>query len=710
MPLLASQRLIDSNGRSVSIAQEPLAVGGEGSIYDVVGDSSIVAKVYKAPQPKDRSEKLRAMAGLMTPDLLKIAAWPTATLHSAPGGPVTGILMPKISGHKEIHHLYSVTQRKKDYPDADWRFLTHAARNCAIAFETIHDHGHVVGDVNQKNVLVSTKAIVQFVDCDSFQIRAADGLHYRCAVGVPDYTPPELQGKSFSAVDREPNHDRFGLAVLIFHLLMMGRHPFSGVYLDAGDMPLEKAIQGGRYAYSRNSQATRMRTPPNTLPLTMLDASLVSLFERAFAPIGPGGPPARPTATEWKDALGGFLAQLGPCKIDPKHIYPKQAGACPWCQLLGSTGLFFFLAGAPATGGNGQPFHLVAIWGRIERIAAPVVTYTRPSPPNPLGIVARPIPANVPPLTSKPMLHPVPSAPKKPDTFLDRIAGVGALAGVLILLIAPPIGVGCLTGFGIWWAFLRLTSESRKAKQRRAHEAEKQKVAELNDQLIRSWEAKNQEWNKEYRGRASKRDGLAAQLSNLESTLDKASRTAAGLFLIARKNLESSKAAYEGARAEYSKDMADLAKRAAQLQLEHHLDSFLIRGVKLKNMTTGRIASLSSFGIETALDVKMLKGIKVPGIGPVLTNRLFDWRESLARSFKPKPGVPDAERAVVDSRYRPRLGQLEVVLSDGSVRLKEIVNQYDSRRSTLTIQIQTVVYQLAQAESDVKVMDRLQSA
>ena len=709
MPLLASQGLIDSNGRLVSIAQKPFAVGGEGSIYDVVGDSSIVAKVYNAPQSKDRSEKLGAMAGVTTPDLLKIAAWPTATLHSALGGPVTGILMPKISGYKEIHHLYSVTQRKKDYPDADWRFLTHAARNCAIAFETIHHHGHVVGDVNQKNVLVSTKAIVQFVDCDSFQVRAANGLHYRCVVGVPDYTPPELQGKSFRVVDRDPNHDRFGLAVLIFHLLMMGRHPFSGVYLDAGDMPLEKAIQGGRYAYSRNSQATRMRPPPNTLPMTMLDASLVSLFERAFAPIGPGGPAARPTATEWKDALGGFLAQLGPCKIDPKHIYPKQAGACPWCQLLGSTGLFFFLAGAPATGGNGQPFDLVAIWGRIERIAAPVVTYTRPSPPNPLGIIARPIPANVPPLTSKPMLPPVPSAPKKPDTFLDRIAGVGALAGVLILLIAPPIGVGCLAGFGIWWAFLLLTRESRKAEQGHAYEAEKQKVAELNDQLIRSWEAKNQEWNKEYRGRASRRDGLAAQLTNLESTLDEASRTATGLFLSVRKNLESSKAAYEGARAEYSKEVADLTKRSAQLQLEHHLDSFLIRDAKLKSMTTDRIASLSSFGIETALDVTRLNGVKVPGIGPVLTKRLFDWRDSLARSFKPKPGVPTAERTVVDQRHLLRLRQLEAVLSNGPVQLTEIVNQYDSRRSVVLSQIQTVVNQLAQSKSDVEVMDRLRS-
>ena len=135
--------------------------------------------------------------------------------------------MPRILGHLEIHHLYSVAQRKKDFPEADLGFLLHTARNCAIAFEAVHGHGHVVGDVNQKNVMVSKKGIVAFVDCDSFQV--AEGARiFRCGVGVPEYTPPELHGKNFASLDRAANHDLFGLAVLVFHLLMMGRHPFSG--------------------------------------------------------------------------------------------------------------------------------------------------------------------------------------------------------------------------------------------------------------------------------------------------------------------------------------------------------------------------------------------------------------------------------------------------------------------------------------------------
>ena len=463
MSRTAIPRLIDSVGKTISIKETPLAIGGEGKIHEVLDDPSIVAKVYTSPQSRERSEKLRAMAELATPDLLKIAAWPTRTLHEKSGGPVAGILMPKIVGFREIHHLYSVAQRKKDYPEADWRFLTYAALNSSIAFEQIHRHGHVVGDVNQKNVLVSSKAIVQFVDCDSFQLRARNGMVYRCLVGVPEYTPPELQGKSFRDVDRCDNHDCFGLAVLIFHLLMMGRHPFSGIYLDAGDMPIEKAILGGRFAYSTEVQRTRMKPPPNTLPISVLDASLLNLFERAFRPVGRAQSVDRPTATEWKQALKSLLTNLSTCKVDPKHVFPKHVGSCPWCSLLGKIGVFFFLPGTPTGKGRGQ-FDLLAIWGQIESIPCPSDTYTRPGPVHPLANAPSPIPANIPAPTTRPRLQPLPAKPKGLlDRFFDTIAAVGVLIGLVLLLVAPPIGLHVSLGSGLRSSFWsRPKSRGRK--------------------------------------------------------------------------------------------------------------------------------------------------------------------------------------------------------------------------------------------------------
>ncbi len=230
--------------------------------------------------------------------------------------------MPKIADHLEIHHLYSVAQRKKDFPEADWGFLLHTASNCAIAFEAVHSHGHVVGDVNQKNVMVSRKGIVAFVDCDSFQVAEGSRI-FRCGVGVPEYTPPELHGKNFATLDRSANHDLFGLAVLVFHLLMMGRHPFSGVPLTQADIPIEKAIQDGSYAYTRNTTTARLKPPPHVPPAAMLDPAVLDLFERAFCTT------RRPTATEWLASLDAAMKRLLRCKNDPKHAYLAAAGKLP---------------------------------------------------------------------------------------------------------------------------------------------------------------------------------------------------------------------------------------------------------------------------------------------------------------------------------------------------------------------------------------------
>src|SRR5205814_1625917 len=99
--------------------------------------------------------------------------------------------------------------------------------------------------------LVSNTALVTLIDCDSMQVPGEDGRVFRCPVGKPDYTPPELQSQDFSTVDRAPSADDFGLAVLVFLLLMEGVHPFQGVWLGTGDPPaLEDNIAAGRCPYA----------------------------------------------------------------------------------------------------------------------------------------------------------------------------------------------------------------------------------------------------------------------------------------------------------------------------------------------------------------------------------------------------------------------------------------------------------------------------
>src|SRR5262249_29219692 len=266
-----------------------IGTGAEGEVYEMQDSSDLVAKVYHEPPPPEKAEKLVALSRLGNERLFNLSAWPVSTLRDAPDGDVVGFVMKKISHAEEVHALHSPKSRLQKFPEASWAFLIYVAANIARAVAAIHEHGLVIGDVNPKNILVTRKATVYLLDVDSFQV-SADGKTYRCEGGFPEYTPPELQGVAFRDVDREREHDSFGLAVVIFQLLFLGRHPFSGSYLGAGEMPLERAIREFRFAYGVEAEARKMRQPPGTLALESMPSVLVRLFRRAFLSTDRPGP------------------------------------------------------------------------------------------------------------------------------------------------------------------------------------------------------------------------------------------------------------------------------------------------------------------------------------------------------------------------------------------------------------------------------------
>jgi hypothetical protein len=149
-------------------------------------------------------------------------------------------------------------------------------------------------------------------------------------VGTPEFTPPELQGKPLDRLTRTANHDAFGLAVLIFNLLFMGRHPFSGRYLSSGEMPLERAIEEFRFAYSARRNKTRMEPPPNVPLLTDIPADMRDAFETAF---GKAGVTGRPQAADWVRLIGLAEKQVIACRASLAHQYLKPGRSCPWCRM-----------------------------------------------------------------------------------------------------------------------------------------------------------------------------------------------------------------------------------------------------------------------------------------------------------------------------------------------------------------------------------------
>src|SRR5262249_36106735 len=233
-------------------------------------------------------------------------------------------------------------------PSSDSRALPRPARNLAAAVAAVHARGHVIGDLNESNVLASETALVTLVDTDSFQVRdPLTGAIHRCPVGKPEFTPPELQGKAFRQLDRTPEHDAFGLAVLIFQLLMEGAHPFAGIVPGCGDPPpLAERIGAGRFPHRppRFGLFSLGRRPggahrPNPLapPFELLHPELQRLFVRCFV-AGHRRPRARPKAQEWQRALEAAEQALLACAANAQHRSGRHLRACPWCERAAQLG------------------------------------------------------------------------------------------------------------------------------------------------------------------------------------------------------------------------------------------------------------------------------------------------------------------------------------------------------------------------------------
>ena len=314
-----------------------LGQGGEARIYPVPQDETLVAKIYHKPISA-HADKLAAM--LANPPENPTSgqghisiAWPVDLLHTTDGSDrVVGFLMPRVNGMNSMLEFYNPKSRRQKCPFFNYLYLHRSARNLAAAVGALHARGYCIGDVNESNILVGNTALVTLVDTDSFQVREPDkSVVYRCRVGKAEFTPPELQGKSFHSMDREIEHDLFGLAVLIFQLLMEGTHPFSGIFQGVGDPPpYEARIAAGHFVYSVGRRVPYLSAPVAPA-FKILHPTLQQLFVRCFED-GHNNPSLRPTAQLWQAALREAETDLIACSLNNQHRYGKHLNSCPWCE------------------------------------------------------------------------------------------------------------------------------------------------------------------------------------------------------------------------------------------------------------------------------------------------------------------------------------------------------------------------------------------
>jgi DNA-binding helix-hairpin-helix protein with protein kinase domain len=608
-----------SNQASIVLGKE-LGRGGEGAVYPVVGAPDLVAKIYLKPPTALKGEKLKSMARRASHALLRVAAWPVDVLTDETGT-VRGFLMPRVSAREDVHELYSPKSRRRAFPNVDFRFVVRVATNIARAFAQVHAVGNVIGDVNHGNALVGRDGTVVLIDCDSFQVR--DGARiFTCDVGVPLFTPPELTGQPFRGLKRSAGHDAFGLAVLLFHLLYMGRHPFAGKHV-AGEMPIERAIAESRFVYGANAAQFGMTPPPGTLNLRAFGEEIALLFELAFAP--PGEAP-RPNAAQWVEALQTLERSLATCAASAAHHHPSGASGCCWCEHERLTGMRVF-GKVLAEAVNVGAVKIARLWDAITSIRKPEAAQPLEAPP---GDEAE--------TTASDAMGPVPRA------LLGAIlVGLGVVS-----MFAQPLGTPLFALFyfacagQVLWRFLK--GDGRNRELELAASEAREKLIEV----IRRWNAACED---------ERFDRLYERLDELKERL----------LEIPRQREARVKA---------------LSEQAAHLQLDRFLSLFRIDQAKLPHVSQTEIAMLSSFDMDSADDV-LRRGADMQGvISEAASKQLIAWANACARRFNfdaSRGADPDDVREI-DQLLGAQQEQLLASLHKGHDELKEISESIHAER------------------------------
>jgi DNA-binding helix-hairpin-helix protein with protein kinase domain len=645
-----AKTLLTSQGVPIQIGRE-LGKGGEGFVFEVPSLPNQVAKLYHRLPDAKKQAKLTFMANTADQQLLNYVAWPQATLHSSKGGPIVGFLMPKVTGKDPIHMIYSPAHRRQERPMAAWNFLLYVARNAATAFEALHAHGHVLGDVNQGNVMVGGDSKVTLIDSDSFQVNANGNIHL-CEVGVSHFTAPELQGlSSFQGFTRTTNHDNFGLALLIFHLLFGGRHPYSGVPLRSGvGDALESDIKGFKYAYARDAQSRGIAPPPRSIELSMVPDTVESMFHKAFTEKGAAG--GRPTPKQWETALDGLRKNLKKCNSSSVHVYPDHSNKCPWCALEQQGIIYFVDLGATYTA-TATGFVLAQAWAFIDAVPVPPVLNI-PNINN-ISVIAAPLPANI---------------PRNGTITAYRILVV-ILALVAFAAFPKAFLFVALAAWAGWAGAASVGSKERQAE------------------------------------RTKRSAAMESARHEFEAIVEKVKKGAGPEGFHAKKDaLRKLRDEFQTLPAEEKKELDNLQSTGHARQKQKFLERFFIDSADISGVGAARKSTLRSFGIETAADVTRHRILQVKGFGESLTRSITDWKASCERRFvfNPAAAVSEADKNTIKAKFGARKSALAASLGGGAAELERFRQTATSKAISLQPSLDQAARKLAQAKSDLALL------
>ncbi|MBK9284038.1 MAG: protein kinase [Sphingobacteriaceae bacterium] len=306
--------------KAIRIESIPLSsAGGEGSVYKIIPTldyPSHCVKIYHKNKISDLKKRKLEYLVLNKPSDAKgnsfMFCWPNELIYDD-SNIFIGFIMPlAFSGSEKLYEfchpklpaiLNSTWQKLNRNNDSKFHKRLKICFNIAVAVHSLHQgKKYVIIDLKPQNILINTQGHISIIDVDSFQVSSGLNMIFQGEVLTPDYAPIELYHAYKSSKKATENWDRFSLAVCLYQILL-GIHPYTATAneLFCNATTLGEKIKNGLYVHGLNKNMLSV-IPPLHSKFDTLPYSLKNLFNKAFA-INGCNEIARPTATEWCDAL-----------------------------------------------------------------------------------------------------------------------------------------------------------------------------------------------------------------------------------------------------------------------------------------------------------------------------------------------------------------------------------------------------------------------
>lgn len=299
-------KIYDCNKIAVEVDKE-LGYGGEATVYTMKGKPDVLCKIFHPNKITPTIQnKVKAMINskvFKTLQKNQNYSLPLIEVFDEKNKWI-GYAKRKAEG-VNLALLANLVFIKKFFPKIQKVDVIATLIKFLKDIKRLHDNDILIGDYNLSNFLANSKTYdISFIDTDSWQFSYRQ-KNFRCTVGTADMTPPEQQYKDFNSFNRTIQSELFSIAVLLFKVLMLGRHPYDCI----GGDTVVKNIEKGYFYYD-------LKTKPNSkIPKgpwfdlwQELDEEIKMLFIKTFGYKGEKN--QRATIEEWIEALSNYKFKL----------------------------------------------------------------------------------------------------------------------------------------------------------------------------------------------------------------------------------------------------------------------------------------------------------------------------------------------------------------------------------------------------------------